>query len=154
MHRLSRPDMEWVEKAVAEEVNRGQLVKGSSEWGFPAFPTKEAAAHKAIKRKRRVVVDYRALNRVTVRKVFLIPNSDQIKSCVAGSKFISVGDAKEGFNQVENEPESNFSSIIYLFNYPKVNFQFTKSWPASASLSSSSSSTRMVLYFIHHKIQR
>ena len=52
------------------------------------------------------VVDYRALNRVTVRKVFLIPNSDQIKSCVAGSKFISVGDAKEGFNQVENEPES------------------------------------------------
>ena len=51
-------------------------------------------------------MDYRALNRVTVRKVFLIPNSDQIKSCVAGSRFISVGDAKEGFNQVENEPES------------------------------------------------
>lgn len=106
MHRLSRPDMEWVEKAVAEDVNGGQLIKGSSEWGFPALPTKEAAAHKAIKRKRRVVVDYRALNRVTVRKVFFIPNSDQINRCVAGSQFISVGDAKEGFNQVENEPES------------------------------------------------
>ena len=82
MHRLSRPDMEWVEKAIAEDVGRGQLIKGSSEWGFPAFPTKIVADHRAIKRKRRVVVDYRALNRVTVRKVFLIPNSDQIKSCV------------------------------------------------------------------------
>ena len=106
MHRLSRADMEWVEKAIGEDVARGQLVKGSSLWGFPAFPTKEVASHRAIKRKRRVVVDYRALNRVTQRKVFLIPNSDQIKSCVAGSQFISVGDAKEGFNQVENDPES------------------------------------------------
>ena len=60
----------------------------------------------AIKRKRRVVVDYRAVSRVTVRKVFLIPNSDQIKSCVAGNMIISVGDANEGYNQVENDPES------------------------------------------------
>ena len=106
LFRLNRPDTEWIEKAIKEDVDRGQLQKGTSEWGFPAFPTKVAASHKAIKRKRRVVVDYRALNRVTVRKVFLIPNSDQIKSCVSGSKFISVADAKEGFNQVENEPES------------------------------------------------
>ena len=53
-----------------------------------------------------MVVDYRALNRATVRKVFIIPNSDQIKSSVAGSRYLSVGDAKEGFNQVENEHES------------------------------------------------
>ena len=53
-----------------------------------------------------MVVDYRALNRVTVRKVFIIPNSDQIKNNVAGSEFFSVGDAKEGFNQCDNEPES------------------------------------------------
>ena len=53
-----------------------------------------------------MVVDHRALNRSTVRRVLLIPNSDQIKSCVAGNQFISLGDAKEGFNQVENEPES------------------------------------------------
>ena len=37
LHRLSRPDMEWVEKAISEDVARGQLVKGSSDWGFPAF---------------------------------------------------------------------------------------------------------------------
>ena len=85
-------------------MDRGQLTKGSSAWGSPAFPTQEAPAHKAIKRARRMVVDYRMLNRVTVRKVFLIPDSDQVKSTVAGNEFISVGDLKEGFNQCENEP--------------------------------------------------
>ena len=65
---MSKPDTEWVEQAIKEDVLRGQLTKRASEWGFPAFPTKESADHKAIKRKRRMVVDYRALNRVTVRK--------------------------------------------------------------------------------------
>ena len=106
LHRLSKPDTEWVEQAIREDVARGQLIKGVSDWGFPAFPTKEGADHKAIKRKRRMVVDYRALNRVTVRKVFLIPNSDYIKTCVSGSTYISVGDLKEGFNQVDNTPET------------------------------------------------
>jgi hypothetical protein len=95
-----------VEKAIAEDVQRGQLEKGSSDWGFPAFPTKEAKAYKAIRRGRRLVVDYRELNKVTVRKFFLIPNSDYIKATVAGNLYISVGDLKEGFNQVDNEEET------------------------------------------------
>ena len=53
-----------------------------------------------------MVVDYRALNRVTDRRYFIIPNADGLKSTVAGSQYISVGDLKEGFNQVDNEPET------------------------------------------------
>ena len=41
LFRLNRADTEWIEKAVAEDVKRGQLEKGNSDWGFPAFPTKE-----------------------------------------------------------------------------------------------------------------
>ena len=106
LHRLSREAMEWCEKAIQEDCDRGQLKKGNSPWGSPAFPTQEAPAHKAIKRARRLVVDYRALNRVTVRKVFLIPDSDQIKATVAGNIYISVGDLKGGFNQCDNEEET------------------------------------------------
>ena len=87
-------------------MKRGQLEKGSSGWGFTTIPTKETRAYKAVHKGRRMVVDYRELNRVTVRKSFLIPNSDYIKSTVAGSQFISVGDLKEGFNQVDNEEET------------------------------------------------
>ena len=108
LFRLNRPDTEWIELAIQEDVKRGQLVKGTSDWGFPAFPTKEPKAHKThVKRSRRMVVDYRELNKVTVRKFFMIPNSDYIKSTVAGNAFVSVGDLKEGFNQVDNEPETS-----------------------------------------------
>ena len=73
-HRLYRPVAEWIEQATAEDVKRGQLVKGSLQWGFPAAPTKEPKAYKAIQRGRRAVVDYGELNWHTVRKFFLIPN--------------------------------------------------------------------------------
>jgi hypothetical protein len=106
LHRLNGPDTEWIENAVQEDVARGQLTKGFSLWGSPAFPTKATAAHKPIQRGRRIVVDYRALNRVTEKRVFIIPNADGLKSAVAGSRYISVGDLKEGFNQVLNEPET------------------------------------------------
>ena len=62
LHRLFKTDTEWVENAVGEDVGRGQLRRGSSPWGFPAFPTKEPPVHKAIRRSRRMAVDYRALN--------------------------------------------------------------------------------------------
>ena len=103
LFRLNRPDTEWIEKAIAEDVARGQLEKGVSDWGVPAFQTRENPSYKAIKRARRTVVDYRELNKVTVRKYFLIPNSDYIKQTVAGSRFISVGGLKEGFNQADSE---------------------------------------------------
>ena len=67
------------------------LKKGPFGLGAPAFPTKEGAAHKAVHRKRRLVVDHRALNRVTVRRVFLIPDANQVKSRVAGCRFTNVG---------------------------------------------------------------
>ena len=59
-----------------------------------------------------MVVDYRELNKVTVRKFFLIPNSDYIRSTVAGNEFISVGNFKEGFNQVDNEEETRKNMAV------------------------------------------
>ena len=112
LHRLSREDTERVEGRIRKDVARGQLKRGTSPWGAPAFVTKAPSRFKAIQRGRRLVVDYRMLNRVTVRKVFLIPNSDYIKSCVAGSALISVGDLKEGFNQCENTAEASLKMAV------------------------------------------
>ena len=56
-------------------------------------------------------------------KKFLIPHSNQIKASVAGSRWISVGDLKEGFNQIDNEPETNkkmaMMKIACVHNFPK-----------------------------------
>lgn len=59
---------EWVEEAIQEDIERGQLVKGSRLRGSPAFPTKVAPNHEAIKRGRRLVVDYCVVSRVNERR--------------------------------------------------------------------------------------
>ena len=69
-----------------------------------SFGASRASA--AVQRDRRAVIDYRALNRVTVRKTFLIPNSDELKGTAAGSEDLTVGDLKEGFNHCDNEEET------------------------------------------------
>ena len=43
-------DTEWIEKAIPEDVARAQLTKGSSLWGFPAFPTKLRPESRATQR--------------------------------------------------------------------------------------------------------
>ena len=62
------------EQAIREDVARGQLIKGNSDWGFPAFPTKETPSYKAIKRGRRMVVDYWELNKVD--RAQILPDSE------------------------------------------------------------------------------
>ena len=41
----NRSVQEVVNAAIQEDVARGQLIKGSSAWGSPAFPTQGAPAH-------------------------------------------------------------------------------------------------------------
>ncbi len=52
------------------------------------------------------MVDYQALNLIMERRYFIIPNTAGLKCTMAGSRFISIGDLKEGFNHVDNEPET------------------------------------------------
>ena len=64
--------MEFVESSLRADEKRGQLNKGRSEWGFPAFATKPGP------RKRRVVIAYRRLSAITVCAVFIIPRAEDI----------------------------------------------------------------------------
>ena len=68
-HSLKGESAAWVDERLEEEVARGQLVRGSSAWGSPPFPTKEAPAHKKH-RKRRLVVDYRRVNARVLRSTY------------------------------------------------------------------------------------
>ena len=95
-HRLSPEDQSFTEEQIAAEVQRGQLVRGTSPWGSPAFPTKDVEpAHKQL-RKRRLVVDYRAVNARTLRAQYTTRRADDMKREVAGSVYMTFLDACEG----------------------------------------------------------
>ena len=79
------------------EVESGQLIRGNSEWASPPFATKEFAKHRR-QRKRRLVVDYRRVNRRTLRAIYCVRSADGTLRCVAGSALMSLLDACKGFN--------------------------------------------------------
>jgi len=104
-HRLPPAESEMLERLIGEDMVRGQLVRIRSPWGAPAFLTKPAKAGR-IERKRRMVVDYRWVNGVTVRSFFIVPRADDQKRHVAGNWFMTLGDGVSGFNQLLNTEEA------------------------------------------------
>ena len=84
-----------------EEVKRGQLIRGTSPWGSPPFPTKDFGEHRKA-RKRRIVVDYRRVNARTARAVYFVRNASGVVQDCAGSCWMTLLDAVTGFNQIAN----------------------------------------------------
>ena len=100
-HNLKGEAAAWVDEKLEEEVQRGQLIRGSSAWGSPPFPTKEAPAHKRA-RKRRLVVDYRRVNARVKRSTYYCRKATDVLASCAGSVWYSFLDAVTGFNQIAN----------------------------------------------------
>ena len=98
-HHLKGEEAEWVDKQLQAEVKSGQLERGNSERASPPFATKEFAEHRR-QRKRRVVVDYRKVNRRTLRAVYCVRSADGVAREVAGSTWMTFLDACKGFSQV------------------------------------------------------
>ena len=100
-HSLKGEAAAWVDERLEEEVQRGQLIRGSSAWGSPPFPTKEAPAHKRH-RKRRLVVDYRRVNSRVLRSTYYCRKATDVLAQCSGSVWFSFVDAVTGFNQIAN----------------------------------------------------
>ena len=67
-----------------------------------------ASAHLVSKKdgKKRLVVDYRALNKVTVTDSYPLPSSKMMLNCLTGAKWFSLLDCCRGFNQIAVQPDS------------------------------------------------
>ena len=91
-HHLKGEEADWGDAQLQAEVETGQLVRGNSEWASPPFATKEFAKHRR-QRKRRLVVDYRRVNRRTLRAIYFVRSADGVLRSVAGSALMSLMDA-------------------------------------------------------------
>jgi len=101
-HNLRSEEADWVDSKLEDEVARGQLIRGNSAWGSPAFSTKDNEGTHKRKRKRRIVVDYRRVNRRVARAVYYCRRVTEVLALAAGSAWYSFLDAVTGFNQVRN----------------------------------------------------
>lgn len=60
----------------------------------------------------KLCIDYRKLNRQSIRDAYALPNIEEAFSAFTGSKWFSVMDLKSGYYQVEMEEEDKFKTAF------------------------------------------
>ena len=107
--------------AVMEEIGTlkqlGILVPSTSPWGSPIVPV--AKKDGGV----RVCVDFRRVNKITVKDPYLIPLVQEIVSRVGNSRYLSKLDLNKGFHQDGMTKESRQKTAVVT---PFGKLEFTK----------------------------
>lgn len=82
----------------------------------------------------RIVIDYRALNKITIPDRYPLPNIADIIDQLGKAKFFSVLDLVSGFHQIEIKPEDRYKTAFTvcgsLYEFNRLPFGLINSAPA------------------------
>ncbi len=99
LYQLSTVELKAMKEHVQNLLKSGKIRPSKSPYGAPLFFVREKD------NKLRVVVDYRALNRITKRNNLPLPRSDEIFDMLENAKVFSKMDLKTGFHQIRVKPQ-------------------------------------------------
>jgi hypothetical protein len=85
---------------IKELLDAGLIERSESEWGSPAFYVSKDGGL-----ARRLVIDYRALNRLLKRKAMSLPHIDELMARLGKAKFFTKIDLRSSYHQVLVRPE-------------------------------------------------
>src|SRR5213083_1198893 len=116
-------DLAEMKVQLQELLDKGFIRPSSSPWGCPAmFVDKKDQT-------KRMVVDYRPLNEVTVKNKYPLPNIDILFDQLSGAKVFSKIDLRSGYHQIkvreEDIPKTAFSTRYGLYEYLVMSFGLT-----------------------------
>ena len=114
-YRLSKPEMDELQKQITEMLKRGFIEPSKSPYGAPVFFVKKSDG------SLRMVCDWRQLNRITIKNKACLPNIDDLFDTVQGSCFFTKLDLRSGYNQIRIEEEDVPKTAV---NTPFGHFQF------------------------------
>ncbi|WVZ81115.1 hypothetical protein U9M48_028531 [Paspalum notatum var. saurae] len=105
----SNRDVEFRIKLLQEQLDKGFIRPSSSTWGCPAL-----FVEKKDQGGKRLYVDYRPLNAVTVKNKYLLPHIDILFDQLARARVFSKIDLRSGYYQIkireEDIPKTAFST--------------------------------------------
>ncbi|CAF4897831.1 unnamed protein product [Rotaria sp. Silwood1] len=119
-YRKAPKEREIINTQVADMLNKHIIRPSTSPWTSPVVIVKKKDG------TPRFCVDYRRLNAVTERDVYPLPRIDDIIDRLAGSKFYSVFDLKQGYWQVpiaeHDKKKTAFVTTDGLFEFNVMSF--------------------------------
>jgi Reverse transcriptase (RNA-dependent DNA polymerase)/RNase H-like domain found in reverse transcriptase/Retroviral aspartyl protease len=93
-YRMSQPEMDELKKQLVELLDKGYVRESKSPYGAPVLFVKKKDG------SMRMCVDYRALNKITIKNKYPLPRIDELLDRLLGAKYFSKIDLRSGYWQV------------------------------------------------------
>jgi hypothetical protein len=113
---MSTPELEEFHKKLKELIKKGYIHPSVLPWGAPVFFVKKKD------RMLRLCIDFRKLNKVTMKNKYPLPRIDDLFDQLKDAKIFSNINLRSGYHQVRIK-EENISNIFFITRY--VHYEFT-----------------------------
>ncbi len=125
LYRLSPKELEEVKRQIADLLSKGFIEPSTSPFGAPIlFVQKKDGS-------LRMVVDYRQLNKITIRNRYPLPRIEDIFDSLQGSQVYSSCDLASGYHQIriaqEDIQKTAFTTPVGHFQFKVLCFGLTNS---------------------------
>ncbi|MCO5611432.1 hypothetical protein L7F22_065685 [Adiantum nelumboides] len=122
-YRVSQAQQEEIMRQVNELIEKGMVRPSSSPFFSPVL-----SVHKKDGTYR-MCVDYRALNKITIKNTFLVPQIEDLFDKLQGSTYFSRIDLKSGYHQIrivnEDILKTAFRTTFGIYEYLVMPFGLT-----------------------------
>jgi hypothetical protein len=143
--RLSPAEEAELIKQVTELLEQNFIEPSISPWAAPILFVRKKPDPVTGEVPLRMCIDYRGLNKCTVKDKFPLPNISELLNDVGGHRYYSTLDLKSGYHQMLLDPDSRdlttFVCKLGTFRYNVLPFGLTNGPPHFSRLISSLFST-------------
>ena len=105
-YRLSYVEMDELKKHLADLLAKGFIKPSTSPFGAPVL-----FVHKK-EGTLRLCVDYRALNKITIKNRYPLPRIEELMDRLAGAKYFSKIDLYSGYHQIRIKKEDTYKTVF------------------------------------------
>ena len=106
-YRLSYVEMDELKKQLADLLAKGFIKPSTSPFGAPVL-----FVHKK-EGTLRLCVDYRALNKITIKNRYPLPRIEELMDHLAGAKYFSKIDLYSGYHQIRIKKEDTHKTAFH-----------------------------------------
>ncbi|GJZ53689.1 putative reverse transcriptase domain-containing protein [Tanacetum coccineum] len=121
-YRLAPSEMHELSNQLQELADRGFIRPSTSPWGAPVLLVKKKDG------SFRMCIDYRELNKLTIKNRYLLPRIDDLFDQLQGSSVYSKIDLRPGYHQLrvrdEDIPKTAFKTSSNILALPEGNDNF------------------------------